>query len=335
MEIYIEDNYMNKHLEDELLIKFLSGKLSKGKEEVILNHLISCRKCRENLALFIQVSNTTLDHEEERLLAEIFPESMEDYTNHIMPILQQHYNKRLPSSLHKLHTMLKAKTYSVCTSFYSVLKQRRVAIPSIFAVIAILLIFINPLGSYLDYKAISYIKTGNELLAKNIRPYNTLPLRAYGSFPMIEYRVFRGDLSKEIGSQGELLKKYYDDALALRALNPKVISSVGNFYLLMGNFKYARVLFKKALHIDPEDKIAANGMGILYFKENKLEPAIEHFSVAEKSDPNFAEAKYNLAYLYTYKGDYKEAKRELHEYLLIDSSSKWAEDARKMLTTMQ
>jgi tetratricopeptide (TPR) repeat protein len=326
---------MKNHLDDHLLIKFLSGKLPRGKEDVIMDHLVSCRKCRENLALFIQVSNTALNYEEERLLAEIFPESMEDYTNQIVHIMQQHYGKQKLVSLQKLKSYLKVKAYNGCTYFYSIFKQRRVAIPSIFALMAILLIFVNPLGNYLDYKASHYIKTGNELLVKNINPYNTLPLRPYGSFPWVEFRVFRGGLSEDIKNQGELLKNYYDNALALRSLNPKIISSVGNFYLLIGDFKYARILFNKALQLEPENKIAANGMGILYFKENKFELAIKNFSIAKKSDPNFIEARYNLAYLYQCSGDYNKAEKEIHEYLQIDSTSKWAENARKMLSKIQ
>jgi tetratricopeptide (TPR) repeat protein len=326
---------MKKHVDDHILIKFLSGKLPKGKEDVILDHLVSCKKCRENLALFIQVSNTALDYEEERLLAEIFPESMEDYTNQIVNIMQQHYDRHNQSSLQRLKSFLKVRAYNGCTYFYSIFKQRRVAIPSIFALMAILLIFVNPLGNYLDYKANNYIKTGNELLVKNVHPYYTLPLRSYGSFPWIEFRVFRGSLSEDIKSQGELLKNYYDNALALRSLNPKIISSVGNFYLLIGDFKYARVLFNKALQLEPENKIAANGMGILYFKENKLELAIKNFSIAKKSDPNFIEARYNLAYLYQYSGDYNKAEKEIREYLQIDSTSKWAENARTMLSKIQ
>lgn len=326
---------MNKHLDELLLVNFIYGNLSDYVKTKVVSHLASCKTCRNNLALYIKVSNPAISHKEKRMLAKIFPESTADYAHQILNVLKNYHKAREKSKWEKAYESVKVRLDDFFFAFSLMLKQKRIAIPSIVGLILLILFIINPIGRYNDYRAVALINAGNDLLIKNVRPYYTLPLRAYGFFPCTEFRVLRGKIPEDIKSQSESLKKYFEKAVDLRKKNPEVLSSAGNFYLVAGNFKSARLLFRKALEIHPDNATAANGMGILAFKESKFELAISYFSQAKKANPNFIEARYNLAFLYKIVGKNQKAKRELLEYLNMDSSSEWATNVRLMLKDIQ
>ena len=326
---------MKNHLNETLFMDFISDNLSEERKKNVLSHLASCNRCRENLSFFIKISNPSIKNKENQIINEIFPQGKEDYSHQILPLLKRYYNEHKKLKWQKFPDLLNAIANNFMFILNSIFKQKRILISSSIILIALLLFLFNPIEIYMDYRAMVLIKAGNELMAKNIPPYYTLPLRAYGSFQWIEFQLIRGKTLKEIRNQSKIIKEYFEKALNLRKENTQVLSSTGNFYLVTGDLESARLLLKKALEIQPDNEIAANGMGIISFKEGKLDLAIQYFSTAKESNPNLLEARYNLAFLYEAAGKNQEAKTELLDYLKMDPSSKWADNVRRMLKNLQ
>lgn len=324
-----------KHLDEILLTEFISNNMSEEKSNELMNHMISCRKCRENLASFAKVSNPSTKSAEEQLLGEIFPESKEDYPHQLLHSLKQYSNSQAKSTLQKLSDLVKVITKDFSSGFNLIYTRKRIFISSIVILIALVLFLINPIGKYMDYKAMALIKTANAVLTKSISPVYTMPLRPYGGFSWIEYNDYRGAEPDVIRDQENEIKAIFEKALEISKNNPEVLSQVGNFYLVSGDFTQARHLFERAMKLQSNNAIAANGLGIIYYAKNEINKAIEFFLLARKSDPKFLEARYNLAFLYQKTEEYPEARREWREYLQIDSFSKWADNARDMLEKIE
>ena len=324
-----------KHLDEILLTEFISNNMSEEKSNELMNHVISCRKCRANLAFFAKVSNPSTKSAEEQLLGEIFPESPEDYPHQLLHSLKQYSNSQAKSTLQKFSDLVKVITKDFSSGFNLIYTRKRIFISSIVILIALVLFLINPIGKYMDYKATALIKTGNALLTQNISPVYTMPLRPYGGFSWIEYNDYRGAEPDVIRYQENEIKAAFEKALEISENNPKVLSQVGNFYLVSGDFTQARHLFEGAMKLQSNNAIAANGLGIIYYAKNEINKAIEFFLLARKSDPKFLEARYNLAFLYQKTEKYPEARREWREYLKMDSFSKWADNARDMLKKIE
>ena len=326
---------MKKHLDEILFMDFISGSLSEEKNKDVLNHIISCRRCREKLTIFVKVSNPYTNYKEERIIAEIFPESTEDYSHQLLHLRKPYSDNQAKSMLQKFSDLWKLITRYPSSGFNIIYNRKAILVSSIAILIALLLFLINPIGKYMDYKAMSLINNGNALLAENISPVYTMPLRPYGGFSWIEYEAYRGEEQNIISAQENDIKALFERALTIRKNNPQVLSYAGNFYLISGNFTQAKSLFERATQLQSNNAIAANGLGIIYYAKNDSNKAIEFFLLAKKSDPNFLEARYNLAFLYTKMGKYQEARKEWREYLKMDSSSEWADNAREMLKKIE
>ena len=324
-----------KHLDEILIMEFISNNMSEEKSNELMNHVISCRKCREKLAFSAKVSSPSTKSEEEQLLGEIFPESTEDYAHQLLHSLKQYSNSQAKSTLQKFSDLVKVITKDFSSGFNLIYTRKRIFISSIVILIALVLFLINPIGKYMDYKVTALLRTGNALLTENLSPVYTMPLRPYGGFSWIEYDDYRGAEPDVIRDQENEIRAIFEKALEISKSNTKVLSQAGNFYLVSGNFTGARHLFERAMKLQPNNAIAANGLGIIYYAKNETNKAIEFFLLAKKSDPTFLEARYNLAFIYQKMEKYPQARREWREYLQMDSSSKWADNARDMLNKME
>ena len=326
---------MKKHLSEVLFADFISGSLSEEKKKDVLNHLSSCRKCSEKLALFVKVSNPYPKYKEDRVISEIFPQPTEEYSNQLLHLQKLYSNNQGKSGLQIFSNLLKVTSRDFISSFNLIYNRKRILIPSIVILLAFLVFLINPIGKYMDHKAMVLIETGNALLSKSTSPIYTIPLRPYGGFSWVEYSAYRGKEHNKISAQENDIEAFFKEALKIRKNNPEVLSYTGNFYLVLGNFTQARYLFERAMKLKLNNAIAANGLGIIYYAKNEIDKAIEFLLLAKKSDPQFLEARYNLAFLYQQIGKYQEARKEWQEYLKMDSYSEWADNARDMLKKIE
>jgi tetratricopeptide (TPR) repeat protein len=66
-----------------------------------------------------------------------------------------------------------------------------------------------------------------------------------------------------------------------------------------------------------------------------VEPAREHYEVAVRLNPDYADAHFNLALIAERKNDSLRAVKHWKAYLKLDGSSSWAGQARKQLERLR
>lgn len=129
--------------------------------------------------------------------------------------------------------------------------------------------------------------------------------------------------------------------------NPSAESyhKLGVFYLTQQNYKDAIENLEKAVKADDKNATYHNDLGSAYFQSaknqpdgKKLEifaPALESFEKALTINPNFLEAQFNLALCLQEAALYYRSKDAWLKYLEKDSSSGWADEARKNLIRIE
>jgi tetratricopeptide (TPR) repeat protein len=109
---------------------------------------------------------------------------------------------------------------------------------------------------------------------------------------------------------------------------------LGRFYLLQKNFSRAISLLESAgqqFGLRPE---LHNDLGVAYLESGgsvQWRRAEEEFRRALEIDPGFEEAAFNLAIVYERIGTDSQAEQQWRRFLLLDSDSAWASEARYKL----
>ena len=91
--------------------------------------------------------------------------------------------------------------------------------------------------------------------------------------------------------------KYYKDALSLDKTNEMIHNSMASIYRANGEFTSARIHIKASLDIDNENFITYYNYGNLLVDMEHREEAIEMYEKAIEFNPEFEEAKVELAKL--------------------------------------
>jgi tetratricopeptide (TPR) repeat protein len=97
----------------------------------------------------------------------------------------------------------------------------------------------------------------------------------------------------------------------------------------------AEAHYLKALAIDPDYALAHFNLGNLYDEQDDLEDAEKHYLQALRLHPSYADAHYNMALLYQGTRDYMRAVRHWRAYLKLDTTSTWAQIARRELDKLE
>jgi len=124
---------------------------------------------------------------------------------------------------------------------------------------------------------------------------------------------------------------------------------LGKFYLAEKRFDQAIEQFESILKETPQDAGAENDLGAALFELSKLEAfrnqvaeglqhqaeSFEHFSRALELHPDYLEALFNLALCKERMLLRDQAAEDWGRYLQLDSTSKWADEARERLEQIQ
>ena len=120
------------------------------------------------------------------------------------------------------------------------------------------------------------------------------------------------------------------------------LHKVGCYYLATRDFDAAIVRLNAALSLDPKSARIHSDLGAAYFEKGKgreerdpsgaredFSLSLRHFSEALELDPELPAALFNRALLYQHESHFDQAVDEWNEYLKRDSSSSWADEAKK------
>ena len=127
--------------------------------------------------------------------------------------------------------------------------------------------------------------------------------------------------------------------------NARTHHSLGVFYLTQQKYPDAVKEFESALKFDAKSARIHNDLGAAYFELAKtfakgknveaLAHSLEEFTKATELDGNLLEALFNKSLALEALGSPREAKESWRLYLQKDSSSPWAEEARKNLARIE
>ncbi len=292
-------------VEDELIDEYLSGSLNRGDRAQFERHFLSTNNRREQLS---------------------FGRTLHRYLESNSAVATERKE-------------VKPTTANIWISSFS-------SSPLRVAVFAILVIGIA-LGIWRIFFHQSEVDKG--LLALNAAYRDRRPIESRISrFDYAPYVVTRGPGDEKL-DQNELRRAELTllDALKTNP-TPTVHHALGKVYLAKRQFDDAIKEFDEALKSDSKNAQLYSDLGAAWLEKGKLnvvgkEPGkgmeelargLENLNKALELNPNLTEALFNRALCRQYLMLYQQATEDWREYLKHDSTSPWAEEARRNLQTL-
>ena len=127
----------------------------------------------------------------------------------------------------------------------------------------------------------------------------------------------------------------YEKAAQLDPNSAGALVNLGTVFFNGHAWADAEKQYKRAIEIDPEYALAHFNLGNLYDERGDPVSATRHYQEAIRLHPNYADAHYNLALLYQGLRDILSAMRHWRAYLKLDSTSTWAQIARRELAKLE
>jgi CHAT domain-containing protein len=181
---------------------------------------------------------------------------------------------------------------------------------------------------------------------------------AYKDQRPIEARITRLDYAPFVTTRGgepphvdsrerDFAERYLLDAVRDK---PGSVSyhALGKFYLAEKNFDKAIAHFEEALKADPNNAQIYADLGAAWLEKGKrdasansgnsleeLARSLENLHKALQLDPNLLDALFNRALSLQEQKLWKQAEEAWNEYLTHDSTSAWAQEARRKLAELQ
>ena len=121
-------------------------------------------------------------------------------------------------------------------------------------------------------------------------------------------------------------------------LNPAAAGAwvnLGTIHYRQRRFQEAESCYQQAIAADAGYPLAEFNLGNLYDEQGRTPEAFEHYRKSLQLSPNYADAHFNLALLCERTGDMLKAVHHWKAYLKLDSSSQWAEVARRQLDRLR
>jgi tetratricopeptide (TPR) repeat protein len=168
-------------------------------------------------------------------------------------------------------------------------------------------------------------------------------------FDYVPFAATRGNETGKVNTlerdRAELILRHEVEA------NPGLKSywALGQLYLAERQFDPALEYLNRALALNGNDAQLENDLGAALLEKGKMErdqgegdkgfaslsQSLTHLSRALELKDSLLEALFNRALCYQYRGDLQQAQQEWQKYLAKDGASKWADEARRNLKTIE
>jgi tetratricopeptide (TPR) repeat protein len=137
------------------------------------------------------------------------------------------------------------------------------------------------------------------------------------------------------GAPVEEIIEAYEKASALDPNSAGALVNLGTVFFNGHAWADAERHYLRALDIDQNYALAHFNLGNLYDERGDPVRAERHYQEAIRLHPSYADAHYNLALLYQGLRDILSAMRHWRAYLKLDTTSTWAQIARRELTKLE
>ncbi len=139
----------------------------------------------------------------------------------------------------------------------------------------------------------------------------------------------RGLAIEEAGAPIEQAIEAYEKAVELNPTAAGALVNLGTIEYRRGKFRSAEQYYLRAATVDTQYALAQFNLGNLYDEMGKPSDAEGYYRRALEINPTYADAHFNMALLRERDGDTMGALRHWKNYLRLDSTSSWAEIARR------
>lgn len=164
---------------------------------------------------------------------------------------------------------------------------------------------------------------------------------AYAGQRPIEARISALPYSSYSSTRGNSVDEQRTDNLRRAQLHleqavrdkstPEAHHALGKVYLAQGRFDDAIKEFELVLGGSKDQAQVYNDLGVAFLEKGNLDRSLVGFNNALKVDGNLNEALFNRALVYEKLSRSNEARADWNEYLKRDSTSRWADEARRHL----
>jgi tetratricopeptide (TPR) repeat protein len=179
--------------------------------------------------------------------------------------------------------------------------------------------------------------TGQLLLdfdAKELEKLRSFPA-AGPNKKLSEHWFQRGLTLEETGAPVEEAVAAYRKAIESDPNASGALVNLGTIAFRMRKLKEAAAYYARAMQADPSYPLAHFNVGNLFDEQGNFAEARNHYMEAIRLNPRYGDAYFNLALLCERNGDLLQAIGHWQSYLKLDSTSSWANTARKQLDRLK
>jgi tetratricopeptide (TPR) repeat protein len=177
---------------------------------------------------------------------------------------------------------------------------------------------------YNDKKFDEALAVFQELLVKNPTVY--------------QIKLSIGDCYREKGEYDTAMALYAEAAEAAltnqvsgKEMRAKSLARIGECHIKKGDFETAQNYFKQSIETFPENEVLAYNVGEIYFSNQKLDEAINYFTLATQIKPVWSEAYYKLGLAYLNKTEYEKAQQSLNKFLELEPNTERSTSVKNIL----
>jgi len=191
-----------------------------------------------------------------------------------------------------------------------------------------------------DEASLAVLDEGNKLF--NEQDYDGA-IRVYKEFLLKNPKAFqvhlsigdgynkKGDLDAAINEFDILLETAETDPDFPKEVLAKALAGKGEAFLKKGEVEEAQNLFKQSIETYSGNEVLAYNVGEIYFGNQKLDEALEYFSLAAEINEDYAPAYLKLGYVYLNKNEQGLAKENFNRFLSLTPDAPEAATVKSIL----
>lgn len=296
--------------DEEVWLGYLEGTLDKNLQQQMESHLLNCPTCRRTLVMVIKLLQPEISEQEQRELEQLDLTTLAEQAKQLhAPTPQMNTTDVLP----------------MATRWFP---RRWRMVASLVGAIALSALIWVLLSNH------SELDQGMQALRQAYAGERLLQARLTGGFPYAPYQPERS-AGATAGNQTAL-------ALAEQLLRSAVAKTnaaaahhaLGQYYLLTHQPEQALSALTQALSQQPASPEIQCDLGVAYMQQTDFANALRAFDQALTRNPSLPEALFNRALCLQLLSRWSEARSAWQQYLTVDWSSAWADEARRYLSTI-
>jgi tetratricopeptide (TPR) repeat protein len=163
-----------------------------------------------------------------------------------------------------------------------------------------------------------------QLLEKNPDTYQI-------HIPIGDCHKEKGNFDKAIESYDKAIEGAKKDEKMGKEIIAKALAAIGDCYFKKEDFETAQSFFKQSIDTNPENETLAYNVGEIYFSSQKLDEAIQYFTIATQIKPDWPPPYYKLGLVNLNKTDYEMAKENLKKFLELEPDSELSAQVKNIL----